>query len=212
MAIQLHQHRDMGTPYHLSLCLIELHFLPKDYTHHNNIDDHHYECADVSSIYSAEWMISYIQHMNIHSPYCVHNWCPLRLPCWMKDFLYTSQEKGHSALCVADDFLCWMTSYIHHIHMDKLHYAHDDVPSWHFSCWMFHHTQHKNIDTLQMCKFTSLQNTVLPEGLVANTMWIWPIPTIYALMFLESNLLSEWCIMQVTRIQMIPTVHVLMML
>jgi hypothetical protein len=80
-------------------------------------------------------MISNIHHIIIHTAYCVHNWCPLRPPCWMKNFLYTSHEKRHSALCAADDLglLSSTTSYTHHIHIHNFHYVHANVPSWHLS-------------------------------------------------------------------------------
>ena len=45
----LHQHRGMGTPHHISLRDSSDYssFLNIYYTHHTNIQDHHYECVDV---------------------------------------------------------------------------------------------------------------------------------------------------------------------
>ena len=117
MAIQLHQHRVRGTPHHIYPLVSHLTTLPsKRFITLNNIDDHLYECVDVSLKYSAEWMISYIHHMNIHIAYCVNNDVLSDYPAEWK-ISYILHRKRGTLHCVQQmtffpEWLLTLTTYI----------------------------------------------------------------------------------------------------
>jgi hypothetical protein len=72
--------------------------------------------------------------------------CPLRLPCWMKESYILHRKRGILHCVQQIDFLSWVTSETHHIHMDNLYCVPYMLIFFHNTslteCFITHNTQH----------------------------------------------------------------------